>query len=98
MNPLVEITLHADKLPANPFVDITLDVIFTDSEGATKRVPAFWAGENQWKVRYASPVVGMHAYRSICSDSNDAGLHGVEGSVEITAYTGEEASNQRNTA
>lgn len=89
MNPPVEITLHADQLPANPFADITLDVVFIDPEGATKRVPAFWAGGNQWKVRYASPVVGMHAYRSICSDSDDAGLHGVEGSAEITAYTGD---------
>jgi hypothetical protein len=25
MSRPVEITLHADKLPANPFVDITLD-------------------------------------------------------------------------
>ncbi|MFP6643904.1 MAG: DUF5060 domain-containing protein, partial [Candidatus Latescibacterota bacterium] len=89
MNPPGEITLRADKLAANPFVDITLDVVFTDPEGGTKRVPAFWAGGNQRKVRYASPVVGIHAYRSICSDSGDAGLHGVEGSAEITAYTGD---------
>lgn len=91
MNPPVEISFHADKLPANanPFADITLDVVFTDPDGATKKVPAFWAGGNQWKVRYASPVVGMHAYRSICSDPDDAGLHGVERSAEITAYTGD---------
>ena len=89
MNPPVEISLHADKLPANSFVDITLDVVFSDPEGATREVPAFWAGSNQWKVRYASPVVGMHAYRSTCSDADAAGLNGVEGSVEITAYTGD---------
>ncbi len=89
MNPPVEITFQADKLPAKPFVDITLDVILTDPENATMRVPAFWSGGNRWRVRYASSVVGMHVYHSICSDTNDAGLHGVEGSVEITAYTGD---------
>ncbi|MBT6150316.1 MAG: DUF4038 domain-containing protein [Gemmatimonadetes bacterium] len=88
MNPPVEVTFHSSRLPANPFLDITLDVAFTDPEGATMRVPAFWAGANQWKVRYASSVPGTHAYRSICHD-DDAGLHDVEGAVEIMAYTGD---------
>ena len=86
MNPPTEIIFHVNELPANPFVDITLDVVFTDPEGGTKRVPAFWAGGNQWKVRYASPVVGMHAYRSTCSDADAAGLHDVNAGMVVTEY------------
>src|SRR4029078_10879940 len=52
------------------------------------RVPAFWAGGKTWKVRYASPAVGTHQFRSDCSDARDMGLHGVTGTVQITPYTG----------
>lgn len=87
-NVVVEIPLRAGKAYSNPFQEVTLDVVFTDPGGAKKTVPAFWAGRNEWKVRYASPVVGAHTYRSICSDSDDAGLHAIEGRVEIKPYTG----------
>lgn len=40
-------------------------------------------------MRYASPVTGTHSYRSLCSNKDDRGLHGVEEMVEITPYTGD---------
>jgi hypothetical protein len=39
-------------------------------------------------VRYASPVLGVHRFRTECSESKDAGLQGVSGAVTIQAYTG----------
>ena len=87
-NVMVEITFQAKKAHAEPFKNITLDVVFTDPNGDQKTVPAFWAGGDQWKVRYASPVVGAHKYRTQCSDANDAGLHGIEDRIEIKPYTG----------
>ena len=87
-NVMVEIPFRAEKAHANPFLDVTLDVIFTNPEGTQKTVPGFWAGGDQWKVRYASPVLGTHRYRTQCSDANDAGLHGIEGQIEIKPYTG----------
>jgi len=87
-NVPVEITFEAAKPHPDPFVKVVLDIVFTDPTGARKTVPAFWAGGNQWKVRYASPLVGRHRYRSQCSDTSDAGLHGIEGQLEITLYTG----------
>jgi hypothetical protein len=85
---VVEIPFRAEKAYTNPFHEVTMDVVFTDPEGAEKTVPAFWAGGNEWKVRYASPVVGTHSYRSICGDSDDAGLHAIEGRIDIKPYTG----------
>ena len=87
---MAELSFTAARPHADPFRDVTLDVVFTAPDGKTTfRVPAFWAGKDVWKVRYASAVVGTHTFRSECSDATDAGLHGVTGSVEITKYTGD---------
>src|ERR1041385_2811596 len=57
-NVLVELTLTARRACADPFNEVTLDVVFLDPEGREFRVPAFWAGTNVWKVRYSSPEIG----------------------------------------
>ena len=80
----VSVIAHQD-----PFNQVQLDAIFTTPSGAELRVPGFWAGGKTWRVRYASPEVGMHRFRTVWSDAADAGLHGVEGAVEITKYTGD---------
>src|SRR5262249_59404788 len=47
-----------------------------------------WAGDNVWKVRYASPVVGRHTFQSECSSARDKGLHQQTGKVEVRPYAG----------
>ncbi len=74
---------------ADPFSDVELDVVFTDPDGEELRAPAFWAGENVWRVRYASPKVGWHRYRTVCSDANNPDLHGQEGELEMQPYEGD---------
>ena len=88
-NVAVEVPFRAEKDYVNPFLDVTLDVVFTDPRGTQKTVPGFWAGGDQWKVRYASPVVGVHRYHTQCSDADDDGLHGIEGQIEIKPHTGD---------
>lgn len=87
-NVMAEISFTALRKHANPFMDVTLDVEFTDPAGKAKKVPAFWAGGEVWKVRYASPLLGVHRYRTISSDPSDAGLNGVTGTIEVGPYTG----------
>ena len=87
-NVPVELTLEAARSHADPFNEVTLDAVFVDPEGRELRVPAFWAGGRTWKVRYASPIIGNHPFRSECSDTADAGLHGVAGTVSVAPYTG----------
>jgi hypothetical protein len=87
-NLVMEMVFTASRPHPRPFKDVELDVAFTDPSGARQVVPAFWAGGPQWKVRYSSPITGLHQYRTQCSDASDAGLHGVEGRIEITPYTG----------
>ena len=40
-------------------------------------------------MRYASPKVGRHRFRTRCSDADNDSLHGQEGTIEITPYEGD---------
>src|SRR5688500_92474 len=55
---------------------VELDVAFVGPTGAGRRVPAF-AGDGEWRVRYASGEVGRHRFRV------------VEGEVTTEAREGE---------
>ena len=76
------------KTYADPFNDVQLDVLITSPDGREQRVPAFWAGDHTWRVRYSSPQVGTHHFRTECSDTSNTNLHGQEGTLEVTPYTG----------
>ncbi len=87
-NVMIELSFTSSKTYTDPFNQVTLDVIFTDPAGHDMRVPAFWDGKNVWKVRYASPVVGIHTFHTDFADASDTGLHDITGKVEIKPYTG----------
>jgi len=80
----IELTFNACGSYADPFNQIVVDVVFTDPAGEERRVPGFWAGGTVWKVRYSSALAGRHTYRSVCSASEDTGLHGRTSVVEIS--------------
>jgi hypothetical protein len=88
-NRVAELALLSAKTYKNPFVEIELDAVVTQPGGKVLRVPMFWAGGSRWCLRYASSVIGLHTFRTECSDTGNAKLHGVEGKFEVTAYNGE---------
>src|SRR6185503_5008742 len=69
-NVMVEIPLQAKQSYTDPFNELNVDIVFTDPKGRELQVPAYWAGGNLWKVRYASPVIGRHRFISKSSDSS----------------------------
>ena len=87
-NVPTEWTYSSGKSYMDPFNEVQLDVFVTRPDGSEQRVPAFWAGENRWHVRYSSAQIGTHQLRSVCSDSGNESLHGQAGTLEVTAYTG----------
>src|SRR5436190_13800794 len=88
-NVMAEINFTAQKEIADPFNDVTLDVIFQDPAGQRFRIPAFWARGKTWKVRYSSPTLGVHRYHTECTSTNDPGLTGLTGEVRVVAYRGD---------
>jgi hypothetical protein len=92
-NVPVEVVLRAETPVADPD-QVEVDAIFTTPDGHSLRVPAFWFGDNSWRVRYASPELGAHRfYTEVRGDA--AGLAGVEGVVAIEPYTGSNPLFQR---
>ncbi len=90
-NNVVEIPFRAAMDHGDPFNAVRLDVLFETPSGRECRVPAYWAGGNLWKVRYASAESGRHSFVTVCSAKADTGLHGASGEVEIRPYEGDNA-------
>ncbi len=88
-NHVVEWTYSTSNKYGDPFNEVTLDVVITDPDGYERTVPAFWRGQHSWSVRYASPKIGPHHYRTRCSDAANDDLHEQEGRIDVTQYEGD---------
>ncbi|MBI2914474.1 MAG: DUF4038 domain-containing protein [Firmicutes bacterium] len=87
-NCMTELSMVSGKTYRDPFNEIEVDMAITDPNGEEQLVPAFWAGDNVWRVRFSTPLVGRHSYRTVCSDNSNQDLHGREGYLEVTPYIG----------
>jgi hypothetical protein len=83
-----EWSFRASKPHADPFNALELDVVVTDAQGGERRIPAYWAGDLEWRVRFSAAEPGTYRYRTLCSDWTDPGLNGQEGTIEVRPYTG----------
>lgn len=88
-NRMVEWSIVSKKDRLDPFNEVQLDFVVMTPDHQTLRVPGFWAGGRNWRGRYSSATLGVHRFRTECSDPSDAGLQGAEGSVEVTSYWGD---------
>jgi len=83
-----EQVLTSTKAYANPSADVTLKVTYRGPEQETITGPGFWDGSNTFKLRCLFPKAGRWTWQTICSDSNNTGLHRQSGSVEVQPYPG----------
>lgn len=88
-NQAIEIRFQSEITYPEPFKDVVLDVVFTAPGKKIVVVPAFWAGEETWCVRFSSSEAGTHAFRTQCSDEGNPSLHARVGEVCIEPYCGE---------
>lgn len=85
-----EIEFVSDKEYEDTVYTVDMDVIFTNKDsGTTLKVPAFWDGGTDWKVRYALTEVGTWTWETVCTDETNAGLHGLSGEVQCVEYVGD---------
>ncbi|MBQ7547639.1 MAG: DUF4038 domain-containing protein [Clostridia bacterium] len=84
----VELTFSGSRAYADPFSDVTLDVLLIGG-GVQYTIPCFWDGGNTWKARVACPAAGRWYYETVCSDAANEGLHGQTGVIECAQYDGD---------
>jgi hypothetical protein len=87
-NEPVEWAYKSQKAYNDPFNDVDVDVVFTKDDGQQWRVPAFWAGANEWRVRFAPPYPGAYKYRCESTDKSNTDLNGQEGTLRVDPYRG----------
>jgi hypothetical protein len=83
-----EASFETARRYANPFIDVEVNVVFTRGEGRWV-VPAFWAGGNTWKARFAPPAAGAYRYRVEATDRMNADLNGKERTLLVEDYRGD---------
>lgn len=88
-NQVAELSFPSTKAYADPFNEVTLDLLVTRPDGSACRLPAFWAGGQTWRARFSSPVPGRYTYTTECSDPTNPSLHRLAGSIDITPYEGD---------
>src|SRR5690242_8977985 len=70
-NQAVEWSYRSQRPYSDPFNQVEVDVVFTASDGRQWKVPAFWAGGNEWRIRFAPPVPGAYKYRVESTDKSN---------------------------
>ncbi|MHC1695981.1 MAG: DUF4038 domain-containing protein [Eubacteriales bacterium] len=88
-NQVIELAYLAEKKYKDPFNEVTLDVRVNRPDGIEQIIPAFWAGGDLWRLRFASSAIGSYTLRTECSDTSDNGLHGQEDKVVVLPYKGD---------
>ena len=89
----VELMFESDKAYADPFNDVTLDLLLYGN-GRLYTIPGFWDGGNTWRARFVCPAAGTWQCKTVCSDETNAALHGRTATVSCTAYSGDLAVYQ----
>jgi hypothetical protein len=88
-NCAIEWAYSSGKAYIDPFNDVELDVVVTDPDGQELTVPAFWAGDQTWRVRFAPRQIGQYTFRTVCSDAGNPDLHGQTGALMVARYNGD---------
>lgn len=82
----IEIPLISNKIYDNPFMDVEIDAEFTHRDGTVIKIPGFWNGENEWKVRFSSEISGKWTYKITCTDKDNKSLTD-SGEIDVAPCT-----------
>ncbi len=88
-----EITFHAEKQYANPYLEVDLWVDLSGPNELSYRIPAFWDGGQTFRARLVATDPGDWRW-STRTTTGDRGLDNKSGSFKATAWT--EAEKEAN--
>lgn len=69
-----EITLTSTKKYDNPYKDVSIDAVFTHTDGTQISLPGFWKEGDTFAVRFSPTKTGTWKYKITCSDASNASL------------------------
>ncbi len=72
----------------DPLRDVTLNLILKSPSGREVTIEAFWDGGSVWRTRFMPNEIGIWEYRTVCSNTQDDGLHDKKGHFECIPYEG----------
>ncbi len=87
-NEMVEIPLASPRQYAHPLMDVSVECLLTGPSGESFSVGGFWDGGNVYRVRFTFPTTGMWTFATVCTDTSNAGLHNIRGSVSVEKFSG----------
>jgi len=89
-NHVVEWAYTSAQANEDPFNELELDVVIRHADGESWRMPAYWAGGQEWRVRFTPPKAGLYETTTMCTDP-DSDLHCVCGGLEVAPSAGANA-------
>ena len=84
-NTAAEWVCHRESACPDPFNDRKVDVLIRRSDGRVWRVPAYWSGGHEWRVRFSPPQPGLYAAQTEVSDGGGACRLAEHAEVELEA-------------
>lgn len=94
-NQVVEWSYTSGKRYADPFNEVDLDVVIHGTNGYSWRVPAYWAGGFEWRVRFVASEPGTYTISTLCTDVDNPHLHGQVGTLEVAPHEADNPLMQR---
>jgi len=78
------------KAYKDPFKRNRIGCCLPRSAGQGTAGAAFWAGGQEWRVRYAADAAGRYSFETICSDASNSDFARAARAMEVTPYEGRE--------
>jgi hypothetical protein len=85
---VVEWSFRLGKKYGDPFNELEVDVVLKHTDGDRWRIPAYWAGGEEWRVRFTPPKPGRYDIETVCTDGTNPHLHGQKGTLDASPYNG----------
>ena len=67
---VLEWSYASPKVYDDPFNEVELDIVITHELGQEWRLPAYWAGGQEWRARFAPPLPGSYQAVGMFSDGH----------------------------
>lgn len=84
-----ELRLVSATKYTQPVKDVIITCECTHENGQRLIVQGFWNGGTDYRVRITPPLTGTWTYRITATDTSNAGIHNIRGTLAVKLYQGD---------